>query len=360
MKILFTLGALGHGGGERVVSILANQLANEGHQVEIMLYYDREIWYPLDEKVKVVAEQKEIGNKGILSHLAFKRKYIKANNFDVVISFLAPFNMLNIVCLFGLKTPLIVADRNDPRRIPSNKLVRYARDFLYRFADSVVLQTKANQAYFCKSVQAKSTVIYNPIDLGEDTGIGLTAQKSKRMVSVGRLIRQKNQDMMLEAFCKFQQNHPDYRLTIYGEGDYRPNLEQKIIELGLEESAELPGGIKDVPSHIKDAEFFVLSSDYEGMPNALMEAMCVGLPVISTAVSGATDLIIPEQNGLLVDCDDTEGLAAAMERMASDDELRQTTAQNARKLADELTTNKITAQWIQYIEKIIATKKGES
>ena len=354
MKLLFTLGALGHGGGERVVSVIASQLARQGHQVEIMLYYDREIWYPLDEKVKVVAEEKEIGKKNIISHLLFKRRYVKANKFDAVISFLAPFNMLNIVCLFGLKTPLIVADRNDPRHIPSNKIVRFARDILYRFADGVVLQTKANQAYFCKAVQKKSAVIYNPIDLGESTGIGLTAQKSKRMVTVGRLTRQKNQDMMLEAFCRFVQNHPDYRLTIYGEGDYRPNLEQKIMELGLSQSAELPGGIKDVPNCIKDAEIFILSSDYEGMPNALIEAMCVGLPVISTAVSGATDLVISGENGLLVECDDTEGLAAAMEKMASDAELRQRCAQNASRLADELTLDKITDQWLDFIQKVIS------
>jgi len=353
MKILFTLSALGHGGGERVVSVLSNELVRQGHQVEILLYYDREIWFNLDPKIKIISEEKEIGKKNILSHLLFKRKYVKNNNFDAVISFLAPFNMIAIVSLFGLKTPLIVADRNDPRHVPSNKLVRFARDFLYRFADGVVLQTKANQAYFSKKVQQKSTVIYNPIDLGDAAGIGLTAQKSKRMVSVARLMRQKNQDMMLEAFCKFQQNHPDYRLTIYGEGAYRPNLEQKIAELGLGQSVDLPGGIKDVTNHIKDAEIFVLSSDYEGMPNALIEAMCVGLPVISTAVSGATDLVVPEENGLLVDCNDTEDLAAAMEKMASNSELRKKTAQNAARLADELTLDKITAQWLDFVEKVI-------
>lgn len=354
MKLLFTLGALGHGGGERVVSVLASYLAQQGHEVEIMLYYDRDIWYPLDPKVKVIAEEKELGKKGILSHLSFKRKYVKRNNFDAVISFLAPFNMLNIVCLFGLKTPLIVADRNDPRRIPSNKLMRVARDFLYLFADGVVLQTKANKAYFSKRVQKNSAVIYNPIDLGESTGIGLGAQKSKRMVSVGRLTKQKNQIMMIEAFGKFVQKHPDYRLTIYGDGDFKPELEQKVAELGLGQWVKLPGGIKDVPNHIKDAEFFVLSSDFEGMPNALIEAMCVGLPVISTAVSGATDLVQSGKNGLLVDCGNTEAFAAAMEQMAADEELRKATAQKAATLADELTLDKIAAQWVEYIEKVIA------
>ena len=353
MKILFTLSALGHGGGERVVSVLSNELVRQGHEVEILLHYDREVWFDLDPRIKITSEEKEMGKNNILSHLIFKRKYVKNNNFDVVISFLAQFNMIAIVSLFGLKTPLIVADRNDPRHVPSNKLVRFARDFLYRFADGVVLQTKANQAYFSKKVQQNSTVIYNPIDLGDAAGIGLTAQKSKRMVSVARLMRQKNQEMMLEAFYKFSQNYPDYRLTIYGEGVYRPNLEQKIAELGLGQSVELPGGIKDVPNHIKDAEFFVLSSDYEGMPNALIEAMCVGLPVISTAVSGATDLVIPEENGLLVDCEDTEALFSAMEKMASDGELRKKMAQNAIKLADELTLDKITAQWLEYIKEVI-------
>ncbi len=352
MKLLFTLGALGHGGGERVVSVLASELARLGHEVEIMLYYDREIWYPLHPAVKVIAEEKELGKKGILSHLSFKRKYVKKGEFDAVISFLAPFNMLTVVSLLGVKTPLIVADRNDPRRIPSNKLVRLARNFLYRFADCTVLQTKANQSYFAKAIQKKSQVIYNPIDLGKYTGIGLTAQKSKRIVSVGRLTRQKNQIMLLEAFCKFAKAHPDYRLTIYGDGDFRPQLEQKVAELGLTEWVDLPGGIKDVPEAIKDAEFFVLSSDFEGMPNALIEAMCVGLPVISTAVSGATDLVIDGENGLLTQCGNTEELTMAMERMATDAGLRQKTAQNAALLADELTLDKITDKWLDCIKKV--------
>ncbi len=352
MKLLFTLGALGHGGGERVVSVLASELARIGHEVEIMLYYDREIWYPLNPAVKVVSEEKELGKKGILSHLSFKRKYVKQGGFDAVISFLAPFNMLNIVALFGVKTPLIVADRNDPRRIPSNKLVRLARNFLYRFADCVVLQTKANRNYFAKAIRNKSRVIYNPIDMGKYTGAGLTAQKSKRMVSVGRLTKQKNQIMLLEAFCTFAKSHTDYRLTIYGDGDFRPQLEQKIAELGLTQSVELPGGIKNVPEAIKDAEFFVLSSDFEGMPNALIEAMCIGLPVISTAVSGATDLVVTEENGLLTECGNTQELAAAMERMANDPQLRQKTAQKASLLAQELTLDKIAAQWLDCISKV--------
>ncbi len=353
MKILFTLGAMGHGGGERVVSVLASRLAERGHEVGLLLYYDRDIWYPLDERVKVIAEEAEIGEKGILSHLLFKRKFVKNENYDVVISFLAPFNMVSIVSLFGLKTPLIVADRNDPRHVPGNKVVRFARDFLYRFADGIVLQTKANRRYFGKCIKNKSAVIYNPIDLGSSAKIGLNAQKSKRMVSVGRLVRQKNQDMLIDAFLRFSEKHPDYRLTIYGEGDYRPELEKRISELGLGDSVELPGSIKNVPDAIKDAEMFVLSSDYEGMPNALIEAMCVGLPVISTAVSGATDLIEQGQNGLLVECNDTEGLANAMEELASNAELRKSFAYNASKLNDMLTIDKICDEWLAFAEKTI-------
>lgn len=349
-KYVFFIGTLNQGGGERVISILTKKMCEDGLPVEVLIYHDEDPFYTLHPDVKLTRVRAETGSKNILKNLLWMRRYFR-DNAKAVISFLAPFNMLALAATFGLRLPVIVADRNDPRKIPRNIVVRKARDFLYRFADGVVLQTKQNQRYFSKPVQRKSTVIYNPVDLGEKAELALRTDKNPRIVSVGRLMPQKNQIMLLEAFARLRQTYPQYTLTIYGEGPARPALESCIARLELTDAVELPGSVKDVPERISDAELFVLSSDFEGMPNALIEAMCLGLPVISTKVSGATDLVNGE-NGLLTEVGDGEDLYRAMDRMLADAGLRSACAQKAVALNEQLQLDQILAQWLDFISSV--------
>ena len=120
--------------------------------VEILIYHDVDPFYALHPGVKLVRVEKETGSKNILKNLLWMRRYFKRNS-KIVISFLAPFNMLALAAGMFLKTPIIVADRNDPRKVPGNKLVRKCRDFLYRFADGVAVQTENNRMYFGKGIQ---------------------------------------------------------------------------------------------------------------------------------------------------------------------------------------------------------------
>ena len=354
-KHLFFIGTLTNGGAERVVSILSGKMAEQGMKVEILTYYDMPVFYQVHPKVKLTCVEKETGTKGKMKNFLWVRKYFKENA-DVLISFLAPFNIFALACNLGTGTPIIVADRNDPTRIPSNILVRKVRDFLYRFADGIVVQTKNNQNYFSKQVQKKSEVIYNPINLGEKAGSAGLTSKEKKIVSVGRLMPQKNQKMLFQAFKMVLKKHPEYQLVIYGEGPMRDTLEDYAKELGIEKNILLPGSVSDVHDRIKDAEIFVLSSDFEGMPNALIEAMCLGLPVISTKVSGATDLIIDHENGILTELDHQEQLEAAMIELIENPELAEKLAKNAVELNDLLELNKIMNQWIHFIKKTTAEK----
>ena len=308
---IFFIGTLCGGGAERVVSILASRMAEQEMQVEVLTYYDKPIAYEVSPKVKITAIETFTGSKNKLYNLLQIRKYFKKNA-QVVISFLAPFNMMAIAANFGNGIPIIVADRNDPTKVPSNKLLRKTRDFLYMFADGIVVQTKKNQEYFGKAVQKKSIVIYNPINLGEYAGAALEFPKKKKFVTAGRLMPQKNQKMMIKAFAKILKLHPEYQLVIYGEGPCRAELELLIKELRIENSVLLPGNTTSLHEKMMDAEVFLLSSDYEGMPNALIEAMCMGLPCISTKVSGATDLIINHENGILTELDNQEEFESAM------------------------------------------------
>lgn len=354
MKIIFSNFTLINAGAERVISILANSLCRMGHDVEILLYYDKPLGYQLDEKVKVVVAEREIGTKNKIKHILYRRRHIKKSGADVVVSFLAPMNMFNIISMAGLKIPLIVADRNDPRRVPTNRIIRSLRNFLYRFADGIVLQNSTNQKYFSRCVQKKSTVIFNPIELGKYQGASLICgEKKKEIVSVGRLIRQKNPFMLLNAFTKIADEFPEYTLAFVGDGDMREEIKRAAEQRGLAGRVELNGVTNQVFERIHKSALFVMSSEYEGMPNALIEAMCIGLPVISTKVSGATDVIENGVNGMLVDCGDEEALECSIRKMILDEELRNKCGSNASKLAEQLEVNAIVQQWLHFISKYI-------
>lgn len=343
-RIVFFIGALGNGGAERVISILTRKYVDMGIPVEIVLYYDEEPFYQIHPDVKITYIERETKSTNVLKNVLWLRRYVRRTA-GVLVSFLAQFNMIALVAAFGTKIPVVVADRNDPRHMPKQAPVRIARNWLYHLADTVVVQTQHNQDYFSKRLQKKCRIIFNPVDLQEQKGLALRTEKKPRIVSAARLMKQKNQLMLIDAFGRIKKDFPDYTLTIYGEGPFRPELEKRIQELGLQDSVMLPGKVQNVFECIADAELFVLSSNFEGMPNALIEAMCLGLPVISTEVSGATDLIRHGENGMLVDVANTEELTDAMQQMLKDSQLRQSCAQNALEINERLQLDGIIRQW---------------
>jgi len=350
-RITFFIGAITHGGAERVISILSRNLSERGFFVRILLLYDWEIFYEIDPSVHITVVEKESGSKNLLKNLLWVRDYFKENT-DIVISFLAQFNMFALVAHAGLKSKIIVADRNDPRYMPNKQYLRKLRNFLYRFADGIVVQTSRNMNYFSRAVQKKAIIISNPINLGDMAGRAVSTPKRREIVSVGRLMPQKNQAMLLEAFAAIGDDFPDHVLTIYGEGPERTNLVRKADELGIRDRVFFPGSVKDVHERIAHGELFVLSSNYEGMPNALIEAMCLGLPCISTDVSGAGDLIIPGENGEIVGVGDTQALATCMRSLLADDGIRAKYAEKAVDLNSVLHVDVIIQQWVEYLEQI--------
>jgi len=348
-RVAFFIGTLGNGGAERVISILTWHLAEMGIPVEIVLYYDSEPFYEIHPDVQITYVERETHSQNLLKNILWLRRYFKKNA-DLVISFLAQFNMVALVALFATGIPAIVSDRNDPRHMPKQAPLRIVRNLLYHLANTVVVQTQHNKDYFSKALQKKIKIIYNPVDLQDKKGMAVRTEKKKKIVSTARLMKQKNQLMLIEAFAQVKKAFPEYTLTIYGEGPYRPVLEKRIDELGLADSVMLPGKVQNVFTCIADAALFVLSSDFEGMPNALIEAMCLGLPVISTQVSGATDLIEDGKNGLLTDVGDTAQLAESMKRMLGDSDLRQSCAREATAINEQLNVERIMEQWLECFE----------
>ena len=344
-KITFFADSLGNGGAQRVISILTRYYAEARIPVEIVLYYDSVPFFDIHPDVRITYVQRETQSKNLLKNIAWLRRYVTKNT-DLVVSFLAQFNMIALAATIGTKIPVIVADRNDPRHMPKQAPVRIARNWLYHLADVVVVQTQHNKDYFSKRLQKKCRIIYNPVDLQNKKGMALRTEKKRRIVSAARLMKQKNQLMLLESFAQIQKDFPDYTLTIYGEGPFRDTLETRIKELNLVDSVFLPGKVQNVFDCIADADLFVLSSDFEGMPNALIEAMCLGLPVISTKVSGATDLIEHGHNGLLTEVGDTNQLTECMRQMLADPQLRLRCAGNALEINERLQVDGIIRQWL--------------
>lgn len=346
--IIFFIGTLCVGGAERVVSVISNKLAEEKYPVEIITYYDRTVHYTISKSIKLTSIERETSSQNIIKNLLFLRRYIKLNA-GTVVSFMAIFNMLAIIAGIGLKIPIYVADRSDPRVEPSNIFMRKLRNFSYNFATGVVLQTQGNKKYFSKYIQSKSRVIFNPVDIGDNEGLALRTVKQNRIVSVGRLVKEKKQKTIINAFALLYHIYPEYELTIYGEGPCRNALEQRIEELGLTSAVSMPGTVEDIPGQIADAKLFVLTSDHEGMPNSLIEAMCLGLPVISTKVSGATDVIIDGVNGLLLDANDEKTLAREMKKILTNTRNMNFIANNAVLLNKKLEVKKICDEWKDFI-----------
>ena len=178
---------------------------------------------------------------------------------------------------------------------------------------------------------------------------------------MGRLYPQKNQKMMIEAFAQVSERYPDWKLVIYGEGYLRKDLESLVERLKVKDKVLLPGRCETVIEEVAKSKVFCLSSDYEGMSNAMIEALCVGTPVISTKVSGTDELIFDGENGLLVKIGDTEGLAQAFVKLLSNQELREKIGIEGQKLATLFNTDAIVDQWEELVKRFknLRIKRGK-
>ena len=349
-KLFISIGTLTSGGAERVVSILTHPFAENFDQVEILLWHHAPVHYELDSRVKVTYLPVLSGSENRLKNCRYFRNSVKKQQPDLLLSFLTPFNMLTIVSLWGCRIKTVVCERNDPHFLKGGRMMEWIRNFLYRFADGALVQTNYGLACYPSYIRKKMKVIYNPIIMPSVLlGRALQTPKENLFVSVGRLEPQKNQEMLIRAFARFCNNHPEYRLTIYGEGSLRNELERLISNLGLQEKVMLPGSCKDVWQKLLNAKAFLLPSNAEGMSNALIEAMCLGLPVVSTKVSGSTDLIADGVNGYLIELNDEDAMVHSLDMIANNEERMKLVGQNAVKLYDKLNCTSIANEWMSYI-----------
>lgn len=351
-KVYISGGTLQSGGAERVISLLSSSFVDVFSVVKILMWIDAPIFYHLDKRIEIISIEKECHSKNNLKKMMWVRNFVLNNKPDAFLSFLTPFSLLSITSLVGIKCNIIVAERNDPAYLRGGYLMKKIRNFLFRRTSGILVQTANNKEGYNKYLRRKISVIYNPVFMSPETrGTALNKESKKEIVSVARLHSQKNIPMMLRAFKEFYKRHPDYKLIIYGEGCERVQLEEMIQKEGLALCVTMPGVRKDIFNEISCAKMFVLSSDYEGMPNALIEALCLGLPCISTKVSGAVDLIENGKNGILVEKGDFIAMSNAMEQVANDDDLARRLAKQAVSIYDKLEVSQISKQWVDYLQR---------
>lgn len=363
MRIAFCLGGLNKGGAERVVSNLANYMAKDNEIIIIITKLDK-IEYELDEKVKVFVLDNNSNNKiNIIRNIKIlikMKKILINNNTDVAIAFLQePIARLLFLKKFNRKIrkiKTIISMRIDPNHAFNSFKNRLSLS-LYNMADGIVFQTEEAKQFFNKRIQKKGIIIPNAInpifyDLRKKT------KRKNVLVSVGRLTKQKNYPMLINAFSIVSKRYKDYTLEIFGDGVLKQELQNLIDSLDLKNKILLRGNVKNIKDEIYNARLFILSSDYEGLSNALMESLALGIPTISTDSDGggAKMLIKDGINGILVPKDDYRYLATKISDLLDDENLSNKLSMNAIESMKKYNPKKINKEWSNYINDVIGKK----
>ena len=288
---MFVIHALGYSGAGKMIVYLANHFSKLGY--EVVLYVEEQIGqhYDMEPGVQVYQETEFFKNYYTrhFQQIFQLRRRVKEINPDLVISFQTNQNALSVLATRKRHIPVIVSERGDPYQY--HDIVAKLKTWVINKAEGGVFQTKKAMQYYGKELQSRSVVIYNPNTV---VGIERPIERNNEIAFVGRFdIHQKRQDLAVEAFKIVAEKVPDVKLVFYGAGKEQIIIKKKVEELGLSNRVLFKGLVKDVPNAIKDSRMFLMTSDFEGMPNALIEAMACGLPCVSTDCSpgGASELI---------------------------------------------------------------------
>ncbi len=334
--VMIMLSDFCRGGAERVACHVAAGLADS---CNVILLYAAgfEEQYEIDSRVKVICLPDFYYDfKGAFSS-SYIRKIKKAYRIDVSLSFMYRMNRLNLLSKSGEFA--VVSERNNPRQTRPEHF--RGTKIIYALADYVVFQSEEVRAMYRQTVHVHSSVLPNPVAV---SCLASNVRK-KRIVNAARLVKDKNQSMLIRAFYLFLPSHPGYVLEIYGNGALENELKTLVRELKIENSVFFYGNVRNIHEQIADAGMFVLSSDTEGMSNALLEAMMMGLPCISTSCTGSKEVIKDEYNGLLTEIGNAEAMAEAMTKMADKPELAEFCRKNAMMTAEAFRKDRVMKQW---------------
>ncbi len=363
MKILFYIDAMSRGGAQRVMSYIINHNCDIGNDIVLATDYRENInkEFPINQKVKrIYLRDVVFGNSFVknMERVVRLRKTVKEEKPDIILSFLGNVNLRMLIGTVGTGAVKCVSVRNNPyKEYGKSGLRKIASRQIFKLADGVVFQTKDARCYFPKKVQRNSRIILNPVS--DSFFDNENIEERHDIVAVGRLENQKNYKLLIKAFSLIRKEYPSDNLIIYGDGILRSELIEFIQASGLNGRVILKGNIQNVAEEIRAAKCFVMSSDYEGLPNALMEAMALGVPVISTdcPCGGPRTLIRTNFEGILVPVGDDNLMAAAMRRILSDRPLQNRMHIAEKQRANDFKSDIILQEWDDYFSEMIMKKK---
>lgn len=355
-SVVFVTGSLADGGAEKVMSILASACAELGADVTLVVLRNKKIVYSVSNKVKII-QFNDTGKLAIFNRIRKLHQVVKASDADAVIPFLPIISLYTLIANIGVGKKVIMSERADPNiklsKLPwKDKIGSFIMRWcgIYGFADWMVFQTPDAQAYYKKSIQIRSSIIPNPLDISK-LPKQYKGDREKRIVGAGRFSEEKNFPLLIEAFSDFHKEFPEYTLTIYGEGALRKQYEAMVKKLGLEMFVKMPGFSSDLPKEINRAAMYVSTSNHEGISNSMLEALGMGVPTIVTdcPVGGAKMFVHTDENGILIPMNNKKDLVSAMKKIAENRSYSLYISMRATKIRHELQSSEVAKQWLELV-----------
>ncbi len=360
MKVGFLINDLNAGGAERATVSLANYFVSHDVQTNIITFKSCESFYPLDSKVchcMVDFDDIEQGLSvkrllGAIKRMFRIRSFIKSLDCDVLVGMSFSMTWYAVFATIFTKTKSIGTERNNPYKYKSGKLNTILRKVFYKICDGYIFQTKKAAGFFTEELRKTDIIIPNAIFNESIYDLEPPVQREKIICSVGRLTHQKRFDLLIDAYAHIHEKFPDYKLIIFGEGELRNELVNQIERLRLTENIYLPGTNPDAVKVVNRSSVFVLSSDLEGMPNALMEALAMGVPCVSTRCDmGPEELICHNESGLLVEVGNVDEIAYGITKILKNQDFAEKLSMNARKLIETHSIDRISNVWLDYLRE---------
>ncbi len=363
MKLTLISSSLGVGGAERVMSIIANYWAAKGWQITILTFDDgsEPPFYDLDNRIDHrplgIENQDDYKISSVgknLRRIRILKRAIVASRPKLVISFVNTTNIMTLLACWGLKVPTIVSEYVYSSVGKLSTACQLLQKWAYRRADLITVETHGALSFFPSDQGYNTFVMPNPVSLPSSETIESQLYTDDRhLLAIGKLTPRKGFDLLIKAFAQVCDPHPEWTLTILGEGEMRSELEDLCLELGIQDRVYMPGVVKNIDAHFRKADIFALTSRFEGFPVALCEAMACGVPVIATdCVSGPREIIHNGLDGLLVVSENVDALAVGLDLLMSDPVKRQYFSHYAPKILDRFGIDPVMAIWNSAIKQV--------
>lgn len=370
MRLVMVITTLRMGGAQRAVSLMANYWAEKGDQVCLLTFdsgtealgeasffalNSNVTVRPLDLMRKAYGPWQRLQNS--LARNRAIRRAIAEFSADAVLSFTENANIRTLIATAGLGLPVVVCERTDPAWHRIGSFWSALRILCYPFADAVVVQTDTARRALPWPARRSATVIPNVVQKPKPATAPAPPPPRPLVLSASRFAPEKGCPTLLRAFALATRTRPGWHLAMLGEGPEHKHIADLGASLGLGGRLILPGAVSDVGAWLGKADLFALASRYEGFPNALCEALALGVPAVATASSGSSAIIRPGVDGFLTPIEDVEAMAEAMGRLMDDEILRNSMSTRAPEILNRFGLELVMSKWDKLLRSIQMQRK---